>query len=202
MPINSTAGGIGHAARFPGSDQYPTYPFSGIRRLSSSTLIKNIVALKNSCDLQLILYLVANRNYYRDDPRCFARLFALSRYDARRHFRRRIQYSANPAVPAPAAFITRDIVWNCGPAACQGATDESRPLVLCQSLAKRAGRVDSFIVDGHALTASELDTLQRFAKRRRPRRSPPSKTPPGPRSLPPRAPPSFRACKELRAPPS
>jgi hypothetical protein len=73
-------------------------------------------------------------------------------------------YSANPAVPASGRFITRDIVWNCGPAACQGATDESRPLVLCQSLAKRAGRLDSFIVDGHALTASELERCNASAK--------------------------------------
>jgi hypothetical protein len=73
-------------------------------------------------------------------------------------------YSANPAVPASGRFITRDIVWNCGPAACQGATDESRPLVLCQSLAKRAGRLDSFIVDGHALAASELERCNASAK--------------------------------------
>src|SRR5438270_3641686 len=73
-------------------------------------------------------------------------------------------YSASPAVPASGRFITRDIVWNCGPAACQGATDESRPLVLCQSLAKNAGRLDSFIVDGRALSAAELDRCNASAK--------------------------------------
>jgi hypothetical protein len=73
-------------------------------------------------------------------------------------------YSANPAVAASGRFITRDIVWNCGPAACQGATDESRPLVLCQSLAKHAGRLDSFIVDGRALSAAELDRCNASAK--------------------------------------
>ena|SRR3954454_12997760 len=73
-------------------------------------------------------------------------------------------YSANPAVPASGRFITRDIVWNCGPAACQGATDESRPLVLCQSLVKHAGRLDSFIVDGRALSAAELDRCNTSAK--------------------------------------
>jgi hypothetical protein len=73
-------------------------------------------------------------------------------------------YSANPTVPASGRFITRDIVWNCGPAACQGATDESRPLVLCQSLAKRAGRLDSFIADGRALSAAELDRCNASAK--------------------------------------
>jgi hypothetical protein len=73
-------------------------------------------------------------------------------------------YSANPAVPASGRFITRDIVWNCGPAACQGATDESRPLVLCQSLAKRAGRLESFIVDGRALSGADLDRCNTSAK--------------------------------------
>ena len=61
-------------------------------------------------------------------------------------------YSAKLAVPASGRVIARDIVWNCGPDACQGATGESRPLVLCQSLAKRAGRIDSFIVDGRAVS--------------------------------------------------
>ena len=46
-------------------------------------------------------------------------------------------YSAKLAIPTSERFIARDIIWNCGPAACQGATDESRPVVLCQSLAKR-----------------------------------------------------------------
>ncbi|MDL2341151.1 MAG: hypothetical protein QFB89_07465, partial [Pseudomonadota bacterium] len=73
-------------------------------------------------------------------------------------------YSASLAVPATARIIASDIVWNCGPAACQGATDTSRPVVLCQSLAKRAGRVDSFLVDGHALTSADLDRCNKLAK--------------------------------------
>jgi hypothetical protein len=73
-------------------------------------------------------------------------------------------YSAHPMVPTSERFITRDIVWYCGPAACQGATDESRPLVLCQSLAKRAGRIDSFIADGRALGAADLDRCNASAK--------------------------------------
>ena len=73
-------------------------------------------------------------------------------------------YSAQPAIPVSGRFIARDVVWNCGPAAFQGATDESRPLVLCQSLAKRAGRLDSFIVDGQALSAPELERCNASAK--------------------------------------
>ena len=73
-------------------------------------------------------------------------------------------YSAKLAAPTSERFVTRDITWNCGPAACQGSTQDSRPLVLCQSLAKRAGPVDSFLVDGHALSAAELTNCNALAK--------------------------------------
>jgi len=73
-------------------------------------------------------------------------------------------YSAKLATPASERFIARDITWNCGPDACQGATNESRPIVLCQSLAKRAGRVDSFLVDGRAIAAGDLDKCNASAK--------------------------------------
>lgn len=73
-------------------------------------------------------------------------------------------YSAKTAVPASGRYITRDITWNCGPDACQGITEESRPAVLCQSLAKRAGRIESFIANGRAFTAAELDKCNASAK--------------------------------------
>ena len=73
-------------------------------------------------------------------------------------------YSAKLAAPTTGRFIARDIVWACGADACQGSTQESRPAVLCQSLAKRAGKVDSFIVDGRAFTAAELDKCNVAAK--------------------------------------
>jgi len=73
-------------------------------------------------------------------------------------------YFAHPAIPTSERFITRDIVWNCGPAACQAATEESRPVVLCQSLAKRAGRIESFVVNGRALADGDLARCNAFAK--------------------------------------
>jgi hypothetical protein len=73
-------------------------------------------------------------------------------------------YSARLAVPTTNRVIARDISWNCGPAACQGSTQESRPAVLCQSLAKRAGRVDSLLVDGRAFSAAELESCNAFAR--------------------------------------
>lgn len=73
-------------------------------------------------------------------------------------------YSARPLTPAAGRFITRDIVWRCGPEACLGATDDGRPLTLCQSIAKRAGRIESFLVDGRALGAADLDRCNASAK--------------------------------------
>jgi hypothetical protein len=37
-------------------------------------------------------------------------------------------------------------------------------VVLCQSLAKQAGRVDSFIVDGRAFAVNELERCNASAK--------------------------------------
>ena len=58
--------------------------------------------------------------------------------------------------PATGRFIDRDISWRCG-----GATaperPASRPLVLCQALAKQAGRIGSFSVNGRSLAADQLE---------------------------------------------
>jgi len=75
-------------------------------------------------------------------------------------------YAAKPAIPTTERFVARDIVWNCAAAACQGATTDSRPAILCQSLAKHAGRIDSFTVDGRAFNAAELDKCNTVAKAR------------------------------------
>ena len=73
-------------------------------------------------------------------------------------------YSAKLAVPTTQRIIAQDISWACGADACQGATVESRPIVLCESLAKRAGKVDGFVVDGRAFAKSELDKCNAGAK--------------------------------------
>ena len=67
-------------------------------------------------------------------------------------------YSAKPiAAPSSTKIIGKDISWACGANGCTGSTDSSRPLVICQDLAKRAGRLGSFTADGRALNAAELD---------------------------------------------
>ncbi len=78
-------------------------------------------------------------------------------------------YSAKPIAPVgQARIIARDISWACGPEACAGSTENSRPLVLCQGLAKQAGRLQNFVVDGRALPALELDKCNAAAKNGQP----------------------------------
>ncbi len=75
-------------------------------------------------------------------------------------------YSARTTVAqAPGKIIGRNISWTCGPDACQGTSDASRPVVLCQDLAKRAGPIVSFLADGRALGTADLAKCNTAAKR-------------------------------------
>ena len=74
-------------------------------------------------------------------------------------------YSAKPVTPASESrIIARNIVWACGADACVGSTDHSRPLVLCQGLAKKTGRIGSFIVNGREMEPAELDRCNASAR--------------------------------------
>jgi hypothetical protein len=66
-------------------------------------------------------------------------------------------YVGKPAAAATESkFVARDIVWNLAGGSYKGSTDESRPQVLCQSLAKKAGRLESFSVNGQAFADADL----------------------------------------------
>jgi|GEM_PF-691226 len=66
-------------------------------------------------------------------------------------------YAGKPAAPAAQSkYVGRDIVWNLAGDSYRGSTEESRPLVLCQSLAKRAGPLESFTVNGRAFAEGDL----------------------------------------------
>jgi hypothetical protein len=77
-------------------------------------------------------------------------------------------YSATTAAQTTGRIVARDISWNCAGNACRGSTQESRPVVLCQSLAKRAGKIDSFLVDGRPLSAGDLDRCNAAAAKAQP----------------------------------
>lgn len=74
-------------------------------------------------------------------------------------------YSAKPvAAPSTAKIIGKDISWACAGGTCRGSTEASRPVVLCQDLAKHAGRIESFIADGQALSDEQLAKCNTAAK--------------------------------------
>ena len=74
-------------------------------------------------------------------------------------------YSAKPAAaPASAKIIGKDISWNCTADGCRGSTEASRPVIICEDLAKRAGRIEGFSADGKALTAEQLAKCNSAAK--------------------------------------
>ncbi len=74
-------------------------------------------------------------------------------------------YTANPAIqPTEARIITRDVAWNLTGGVYTGRTEESRPMVLCQGLAKKAGKLDSFAVNGRAFADADLAKCNSYAK--------------------------------------
>ena len=73
-------------------------------------------------------------------------------------------YSAKLTLPTNGRIVARDINWACGAGACRGATNESRPAVLCEALAKRAGKLDTFAVDGRPFSSAQLDKCNTAAK--------------------------------------
>ena len=74
-------------------------------------------------------------------------------------------YSAKPAsAPAATKIIGKDISWTCAGDTCRGSTEASRPLVLCQDLAKRTGQLEDFIADGKALSDEQLAKCNASAK--------------------------------------
>lgn len=74
-------------------------------------------------------------------------------------------YSAKTSAPAPAERIpARDILWTCASGTCTGSTLNSRPVVLCEGLAKEAGAIESFLVDGREISAADLQRCNNSAR--------------------------------------
>jgi hypothetical protein len=73
-------------------------------------------------------------------------------------------YSAKLGAPTSGNVVARDINWKCAGNSCLGSTQESRPAVICQGLAKKAGRLEAFSVDGRPFSSAELDRCNATAK--------------------------------------
>ena len=65
-------------------------------------------------------------------------------------------YAATPAAPASTRFVTGDITWNCGPAACQGSTEESRPILNGVLWELRPDRMRMVATNGHRLAKMDV----------------------------------------------
>jgi hypothetical protein len=67
------------------------------------------------------------------------------------------QYRAALAAPSSATrFVVRDLLWDCAGADCIAAQGGGRPAIDCAALARRAGALRSFSVDGRPLADADL----------------------------------------------
>lgn len=68
-------------------------------------------------------------------------------------------YHAQPAVPPAATkIVVRDTIWSCGDGGCAAAArSSSRPLIVCETLVKQVGALQSFTVAGQALSPQQLE---------------------------------------------
>jgi hypothetical protein len=75
------------------------------------------------------------------------------------------EYRAELAAPAPAdRIVVRDTVWHCAGDSCVAAAGNSRPAIACAALAKTAGALRSFSVEGRAIATAELEKCNARAR--------------------------------------
>jgi hypothetical protein len=74
-------------------------------------------------------------------------------------------YQAVPETqPREARLIVRDQLWYCGGGSCRAAEGNSRPEIVCQSVAGELGRLRSFAVAGAPLAADKLEKCNARAR--------------------------------------
>jgi hypothetical protein len=66
---------------------------------------------------------------------------------------------------APAErMVVHEIAWRCAGGACVAGRSDSRPLTDCMALARQAGALKSFAVEGSALPADQLEKCNAAAR--------------------------------------
>ena len=68
------------------------------------------------------------------------------------------------STPTAARLVVRDLLWRCAAGGCVSGKSNSRPAIDCAALAREAGEVRSFIAEGRALSADELEKCNRRAR--------------------------------------
>ena len=66
-------------------------------------------------------------------------------------------YLAQPASPADARVVAKDVLWKCGDSGCGAERSNSRPDVICASLARQVGKLSRFSVAGAEFTPDQLE---------------------------------------------
>ena len=75
------------------------------------------------------------------------------------------QYRAELTAPASAPrLVARDLVWSCAGTGCVAAQSTSLPATDCAALARQAGALRSFAVDGRPLPAEALEKCNAKAR--------------------------------------
>lgn len=66
-------------------------------------------------------------------------------------------YTATMATPASAPrAVAGSLVWNCAGTTCSASRGTSRPAIVCARLVRELGPVTSFVANGQALEAADL----------------------------------------------
>ncbi len=66
-------------------------------------------------------------------------------------------YRAVPVQVAEAgSLIVGDTLWRCGAEGCSTAKATARPAIVCEQVAKKVGKLDSFVVNGTAFDETAL----------------------------------------------
>lgn len=68
------------------------------------------------------------------------------------------------AAPAQARFLARDNLWRCAGSACESARTAARPAIVCATLVREVGRLNSFAVEGRAFSAEQLESCNARAR--------------------------------------
>jgi hypothetical protein len=61
-------------------------------------------------------------------------------------------------------MVAHDIAWRCAGAGCIAGRSDSRPLTDCMALARQAGALKSFAVEGTALPPDQLEKCNAAAR--------------------------------------
>jgi hypothetical protein len=73
-------------------------------------------------------------------------------------------YSAKPANQTAGRIVDRNTVWACGAGTCTASNSDARPAIVCQVLARKVGRLESFAANGQPFASAELDRCNAGAK--------------------------------------